>query len=212
MIKNIFGSKSGYFIYKNNINSENDQYYNQGYKIHVSATEDSAFKIFSLLYNELISKDIFFKVVNGSKNLVKLNKDPIQQGKFITIYPKNDFDAFKIATNLDKILKQYTTKDDFIRSPHDAQLGSSGGLSTRYGLFIPYPHRKNQIKKIEKGQISNEFIEDNRASGYKPDFIDWQPFQKLLSDNISNAPKIYFQGADRNLPKTNNSTYRRKRR
>ena len=52
IIKKLFYGKSGDFIYKNMLTNKNDQYYHQGYKIHVSATEASAFKILSLLYNE----------------------------------------------------------------------------------------------------------------------------------------------------------------
>lgn len=165
----------------------NDQVQTQGWKIHVSATPEGALKIASIVLPILTglakmqdSKVVEHKIVGSLAMLAEFQKDPTQRGKFITIYPRNDVEANQIAMALNQALRDID-KGLFDQVPNEAQLGTSGGLSTRYGCFQGLNLYKldsvgNQV--VENGEAV--MILDDRNGFYKPDFISTDPFGALL--------------------------------
>lgn len=111
----------------------------QGWKLHVGATPQSAFKIAESLMPELRRRGIMHKVVDDLKSYAA--RDPArdtQAGKFITIYPRTDKEAKEIAELVDGILKREgLTQSDFLNPP--GELVVRPGVYARFGRFMDGP-------------------------------------------------------------------------
>ncbi|MDP3531965.1 MAG: hypothetical protein Q8S31_01585 [Alphaproteobacteria bacterium] len=133
----------------------------QGWKLHVSATPDSAIKIAKLLLPILINErtmeaNVAFKIMHEIPLLRTMNHvygqvkgDESQAGKYLVIYNNTASDAYKMAKKIDSILvrakRDGILKDsDFYKLIGDAEVGFSGGVFTRYGRFRP-----GQVKMLD---------------------------------------------------------------
>ncbi len=156
--------------------------FQQGWKLHVSATFDSALTVASIVLPLLAKKNVAHKIVGSVAFFDRLNQDQIQQGKFITVYPENDLQAVQIATLINSNLSSSGLRPkDFIRVPGELQLGKTGGLSARYGAFAGHLIAvldENGDPVSENGKI--KMILDNRRDKIMPDFIKSHPFGKLV--------------------------------
>lgn len=168
----------------------------QGWKIHVSATPESAEKIagivLKILKNTLFSgqekgEKINFKII-GSLPLMRtlcdiylhIKDQETQPGKFIVIYPHNLFHARKIALKMDKALstckkRGELTDDDFLPLQGDIRFGDSGGVYARYGKF----HGPSNLKGLDplgksmrrEDLQKSQNLKDNRFFPW-PDFMN----------------------------------------
>ena len=78
-------------------NFSNEQLPHQGFKIHVSCTEQNFQNILNMVYQFCIQHKVTFKYISNYRNLLTnlSGKSSIwSSGKFITIYPK-DVHTFK---------------------------------------------------------------------------------------------------------------------
>ncbi|MGC8885066.1 MAG: FHA domain-containing protein [Candidatus Nanoarchaeia archaeon] len=152
----------------------------QGWKIHISAFPENAIEISKIVLPILQKEDVDHKVtkMNGLEQFN--SKGGPQQGKFITIYPKDDTQAVKIAKMLDKALAGKNFKGPKI--PTDKQYKNI--IYYRYGCFTA---EFDKLKNWEGG-----FDLDIRKEGrFKPKFvkIDIFDMSKYLSDNEEIIPE-----------------------
>lgn len=164
-----------------------EDFLRQGWKIHISAKPENAHKVAERILPILARMKVAHKILGSIKILEKIQSDPVQKGKFITIYPLNDNQAFHIATVLDQALENFKP-DDFDAPPHDALIGNTGGIFTRYGAYsgmsLVVINQQGEAQITEDGSYIT--INDDRSNGYKPNFVTWRsPFGQLLKDPSS---------------------------
>lgn len=109
----------------------------QGWKFHVSAKPETMLKIGKDLLPELQKRGIPHKVVsNFDGYLARAGKEgKSQQGKFITVYPRNEEEAVEYGKMLKKIMSEKGyTRDDFLNIPNEMELAP--GLYGRYGRLV----------------------------------------------------------------------------
>ncbi|MGI8680912.1 MAG: class III lanthionine synthetase LanKC [Mycobacteriales bacterium] len=105
----------------------------QGWKIHASASLDSAAEILDVVWNYCIPRGIAFKFVRSRQLLLLANSKYAHRGssgKFITIFPADDAEFEVVATELDAIL--HGQPGPYILS--DLRWGE-GPLYVRYGGY-----------------------------------------------------------------------------
>lgn len=149
----------------------------QGWKLHVSATKENMYAIAKLIFPYLETQQVGWKFAGSKAFYDQLCQSETQGGKFITIYSPTDDKAVQLAKDIDALLlKGGFTAKDFVKSKHEAALGKSGGVFTRYGAYTGY-----DVYKVDKNnkQLSNKPIFDDREK-YKPDFITSHPFGSML--------------------------------
>ena len=84
-------------------NFSNEQLPHQGFKIHVSCTEQNFQNILNMVYQFCIQHKVTFKYISNYRNLLTnlSGKSSIwSSGKFITIYPKDVHTFKKIIAKL----------------------------------------------------------------------------------------------------------------
>jgi hypothetical protein len=109
----------------------------QGFKIHVSATNHNAREILLRVLPVLIRRQVSFKVLTGPQILsLALSKNFGRggSGKFITVYPDNDKQFVELLESLD--LETSGLKGPYILS--DMRYRDSQVLYYRYGGFTGY--------------------------------------------------------------------------
>lgn len=123
----------------------------QGFKIHVSAKPETALKIAKIVLPILKESNVAYKImfdlpymrttfyldqyINPS-HIIGKNRGT-QTGKFITIYAKDPQNAHDVMQKLDEAFKrEELSPSDFEKIIGDAQVGESGGIFVRYGLFV----------------------------------------------------------------------------
>ena len=107
----------------------------QGWKIHVSATVLSANDVFSRARPILAEYDAGFKIPGRLHFLAALNsgfRSFSQIGKFLTVYPRNDVEAVKLARKLHTA----TRRLDGPRVPFDARYRKNSLVFYRYAPFF----------------------------------------------------------------------------
>lgn len=120
----------------------------QGWKLHVGATAQSAEKIAESVIPELQKRGIMHKVVDNLTKYSGLNPSrDTQAGKFMTIYPRNDREAREIANLVDGVMKKQGLRDsDFIKPP--GELVIRPGVSARFGRFTDGPLKDSNGREI----------------------------------------------------------------
>lgn len=170
----------------------------QGFKLHVSATPESALRVLAAVKSVLedpnipITERVMYKMAKSMDFLRELNNGR-QRGKFITIYPldiknpestdKNYAKAVELAKKLD-IALQKLSPNDFINIAFEKPLGASGGLFTRYGILFGngkelYVIDENHLPVSEwyakdeedSGQSIYKTQPDERYGPWKPDWV-----------------------------------------
>ncbi len=181
----------------------------QGWKLHVSSQPKltSMEKIFKTIYPILIQYEAFFKYATlgglWSMGFQTLDGEFVQKGKFITIYPKSLTDANNIAVSIDIALSDAINIDlidpvqDFETIVNDAQLGDTGGLSTRYGVFQGSKLFENVaphafISTLDVPDLKMKTTDDTRTYPW-PEFVNrWipKPFPELAMTWERNNKKV----------------------
>jgi tRNA A-37 threonylcarbamoyl transferase component Bud32 len=106
----------------------------QGWKLHVSATVESAEAVLGRALPILLASTASFKVVASPRRLRQLNTagtQPSAVGKFLTVYPPSDDEAVRLASALDVATRGL--KGPEVAS--DRRLRPDGVVSYRYGGF-----------------------------------------------------------------------------
>lgn len=137
------------------INFHKNKMIYEGWKIHISASFDNYIKIFNISYNYLMENKINFKWVYDEKvyfNMISKHASRISSGKFITIYPINDKEFYKILEDLYKLLKN--EKGPFIYT--DRQYKDCKVLHYRYGALT----EKSNLKSTKPVYFQPSYVED----------------------------------------------------
>jgi serine/threonine protein kinase len=106
-----------------------------GWKLHVSAIPSSAHDVLRRAFQVLAPERVAFKVAAQERNLYELNQGAggrSQVGKFITVYPRDDDHAVRLAVALDEATSG-------LRGPHvpsDRALSPTSLVHYRYGGFV----------------------------------------------------------------------------
>lgn len=109
-----------------------------GWKLHVSATPQSAADVLGRALPILIEEGTAFKVAASPSVVVALNEGEggiSQIGKFITVYPRDDEQAVRLSGALDEAIRG-------LRGPRvvtDRELRPDGLVHYRYGTFTGRP-------------------------------------------------------------------------
>lgn len=201
----------------------------QGWKIHISAEPENATEIAKIAIaqfkaiSEETGKNVLYKITMSLPHLRTLSLykyikgSESQDGKFITIYPIDQDQAYLIASKLDKAyLMEQSNSDRYTpleRHPlsGDAQVGFSGFIYARYGKFSPQYRGKYEedVRTIEPLNTSRTYIaycSDNNPGFVKdsrvvpwPDFMntgnkEWEtaenPFKDLPLAWLQNGKEI----------------------
>jgi serine/threonine protein kinase len=111
----------------------------QGFKIHVSSPYDfeSMVEIANAILPKLRKDKTRHKVVYGIDQYLKLKDDPNQNGKFISIYPRNVAELRKLAKELNAI---FDTNENlkakiYPTTPGEKNLNQLNSVTVRYGLL-----------------------------------------------------------------------------
>lgn len=115
----------------------NEKLPHQGFKIHVSCTEQNFQNILNITYQFCIQHQVTFKYISNYRNLlINLSgKNSIwSSGKFITIYPKNIHTFKKIITKLYSLFSLHEI-DKGISILSDRRFKDSHLLFYRYGVI-----------------------------------------------------------------------------
>lgn len=111
----------------------------QGWKIHVTATIVTASNVLKAVGHFLASNDACFKGPRTLGDLRKLNCGLFfgytQIGKFLTIYPKDDEEACRIAKALDEATREFVGP----AVPYERRISPGSNVYTRYGAFKSRP-------------------------------------------------------------------------
>src|SRR5439155_18613094 len=108
----------------------------QGWKIHVSGTVLSARNIFVRVRPLLAKYEAAFKAPARLEFLAALNSGLgqfSQIGKFITVYPRNEAEAVRLAQELHAATRGMSGPN----VPFDRRYRKQGLVFYRYGSFVP---------------------------------------------------------------------------
>lgn len=144
----------------------------QGWKLHLSATTMSACEVLRRALPILLAEAITFKVAASVGRLHMLNTGLgglSQIGKFITVYPNDDVQAVRLATELDQVTRGL----DGPSVPSDRAFMPSSLVHYRYGSF------DHTWIQLATGQIvpalrspGGELVADQRMTVYAaPDWV-----------------------------------------
>ena len=158
----------------------------QGWKLHISATILEACDLFERVAPYLISRDIQFKAPGSLDELSKLNcglqYGYHQVGKFITIYPKNESEAVKIAQQLDELTGDFFS----ISVPFDERYAPDSSVFYRYGGFSNIKITGQNGEKFSAiKNPAGEFVLDDRKRAI-PQWLS-NPFP----DNKTSADRTF---------------------
>jgi serine/threonine protein kinase len=148
----------------------------QGWKLHVSSNSVYAAEVLTAALDVLLSEPTHFKLAADMDVLRRMNRGELgltQVGKFITVYPKNDEQAVRLAVQLDK--RTFGFKGPAI--PTDRQFRSESLVHFRYGDFLG---REQQLATGERRPVVEDpqgnLIADLRLTHYqKPNWVQ-DPF------------------------------------
>jgi hypothetical protein len=110
----------------------------QGWKLHVSATPDSAVPVLEAALDVLLAHGARFKVVQTLGLLAAMNGGVFgnsQIGKFLTVYPSDDDQAVRLAVDLDVATRGHRGP----RVPTDRVLRPGSLVHYRYGAMVRRP-------------------------------------------------------------------------
>lgn len=176
-------SESGGWVVMTHVNTDLPL---QGWKIHASATPDSADEVLEKIWSYCVAHELAFKF-RRSKAIVEVingkQADRSASGKFVTLYPVDDKELERTLTNLGSILAD-------IPGPYilnDRRWGS-GPLYLRYGGFIlhfcfgPDGDIVPALKKPD-----GTLVPDMRGAAFK--VPSWAPIPEFLRDWLQNSDR-----------------------
>jgi serine/threonine protein kinase len=107
----------------------------EGWKLHISAIPSTAPDVLRRAFPLLLAEGVAFKLAAHERNLYELNQGAggrSQVGKFITVYPRNDDQAVRLAVALDAATAGLRGP----RVPSDRPLSPTSLVHYRYGDFL----------------------------------------------------------------------------
>lgn len=128
----------------------------QGWKLHVSFPQDHAFNVIETIASFLFKEfpNIAFKIPDSlSFERGFGNKENLQYGKLITIYPKNTYEFEKLREALKPLLQKIEQDHgSFIEPNAKGDISTQvPGLFARYGRFTPSSFiSDNEIIRVDK--------------------------------------------------------------
>ncbi len=166
----------------------------QGWKIHVSATVESASKVLTQVLPVLLKNSATFKFASSLEMLGSLNEGNgalSQVGKFITVYPQSDAEAVELAQTLDTAAAGLPGP----KVPSDRQLKPGSLVHYRYGGFDGF------VVQTPLGEIlpaltgpDGELIPDRRSIPYQPPSWVEDPFEAAGITQALPAPPSLVAG------------------
>jgi serine/threonine protein kinase len=159
----------------------------QGWKLHVSATLASAEAVLARALLVLLSGDSAFKFVSTIDHVARLNARNTPRGhsgKFITVYPRSDEEAVRLA----EALHQATAGLAGPRILSDRPYAPGSLVHYRYGAFV-------QERRISNDGLyawvifdpDGNPVEDRRVGQYVPPAWAKCPFPNPWGDGASGA-------------------------
>lgn len=149
----------------------------QGWKLHVSATAESAAEVLGRSLPVLAADPTSFKVAGSPAAVEYLNEGLAglsQIGKFITVYPRDDEQAVRLAG----ALHGATEGLEGPQVPSDRRLRPGSLVHYRYGGFmerVAYTAVGEAVPTIQTAE--GEWIQDSRADRYeRPEWLE-DPFE-----------------------------------
>ena len=162
----------------------------QGWKLHVSADVVSAKEVLHRSLPTLLAEDVAFKVVSSIPRLGALNDGRAgldQVGKFITVYPKHDAQAVRLAIALDEATRGLSGP----LVPSDRPLRPGSLIHYRYGSFA------TRFVQLPSGEITpaikdpdGKLIPDRRGPASGPPSWAPDPFVAAGVAAEPDTPKI----------------------
>ncbi|MFJ5546402.1 class IV lanthionine synthetase LanL [Streptomyces sp. NPDC093225] len=152
----------------------------QGWKLHVSATSASAPTVLTKALDVLLRDDSTFKFARSLEKVSALNSRATPRGssgKFITVYPRSDKDAPRIALELHRATAGLTGP----RILSDQPYAVNSLVHYRYGAFVGRRRLSDQgllVWYIE--DPDGNPVEDVRAGRYAPPSWAVSPFPASL--------------------------------
>lgn len=144
----------------------------QGWKIHLSATLDSAVRILGKVVPVLLAAEVEFKFASDNgilKKLLSKNCSRASSGKFITAYPRDKHQFESLIQSLAEAVEG--EQGPYIFS--DTQFQDSSIVFYRYGGFQSLSERRSRKGRVAQILDDNyHFVDDQRVPHYwRPDFI-----------------------------------------
>jgi hypothetical protein len=149
----------------------------QGWKLHISATEASAADVLAATVPVLVAEGVPFKFAAGQKVVRLLNSthaDRASGGKFITVYPADDDQAVRLAEACHRATEGLT--GPVILSDRAYRPGSL--VHYRYGGFSASPAIDNDgiVVHLIKGPDGSPLADERTPSYRAPSWLA-DPFQ-----------------------------------
>jgi len=143
----------------------------QGWKLHVSASVLTAHKVLRRVLPILVAERAQFKVAASLRMLASLNEGEAgisQIGKFVTVYPRSNVQAVRLAVALDRASRDLSGPP----VPSDRALVADSLVHYRYGSF---DGRRMQLRHGEivpaMADPKGRLVPDRRSSSYvRPDW------------------------------------------
>lgn len=154
----------------------------QGWKIHASATLDSAPAILDTVVKYCVAERVTFKFIRSGRVLQRRNSkygDRSASGKFVTLYPVDEGEFERILRELGGLLEGQP--GPYILS--DLRWGT-GPLYVRYGGFAMRTARSDsgeQVYCIEDPE--GRLVPDRRGPGFRPP--EWVPLPGCLAESLA---------------------------
>lgn len=187
---------------------------NQGWKIHVTASQIDAQYILYDVANFLIDKEVSFKYVTTPEQLFEKNAkyaDRSASGKFITIYPTSEEEFIYLLDKLKSITDRYSSGPYIL---NDMQWKESN-VFFRYGGMVSIQKLIDGVPKYVIQKPNGDYVEDLRVPIYhvpgfihEPDYVKKNNILPNVDDSIfkqytvlralhfSNAGGVYLAEKD----------------
>lgn len=151
----------------------------QGWKVHVSATPDSAARVLEAAAGYCTANGVAFKFLRGIELLVRRNGkygDRSASGKFVTVYPVDDAHLGRVLDELGDLLDgepgPYVLSDLRWRS---------GPLYVRYGGFVARTVVTGTgERELAISDPDGTLVPDRRGPGFRPP--PWVELPAFLAD------------------------------
>ncbi|MGB8380169.1 MAG: class III lanthionine synthetase LanKC [Dermatophilaceae bacterium] len=154
----------------------------QGWKVHVSATPDSAEQVLAACAAYCLQMGVAFKALRDRATLVRRSSkyaDRAASGKFVTVYPPHEAALETIVRGLDELVGGLP--GPYILS--DLRWGA-GPVFVRYGAFVSRQRLGPGGQVLECIQDPDgELVEDERRPGFHPPA--WAPIPQFLQPALA---------------------------
>lgn len=149
----------------------------EGIKLKVSSTKESASIIFQLAKPVLDRFRISYRVCSAEHYLDLLGLD--RQIELITIYPRDNDEAIKIAHHLDQSILSaislgFLNEKCFAQNWTDGKVGQSGAIFWRYGCFKKVENTAEEPQVYDPGLAC---LNNNNSRLY--DKLDWDKWSHV---------------------------------